>query len=398
MMRSPYNPDVWRLLRRNLSPGQLVGYALANIVGLTVVLVALLFFGDSRNNTASEDRYLGNNYVVLSKRVEGIGFTPQSFTEADVADLESQPWVRRVGRFTTSRFAVYGTVALGGRGFSSYLFFESVPDEFFDVRPDRWHFSPDEPFIPIVLCRDYLALYNFGFAVPQGLPQISEEIVESIPLTLTLTGANGQPETFQGGIVGFSSRLNTIVVPQSFMDWANDHYASAEAVATPVSRLIVEVDRFASQDMAAYLEAHGMESAGEQDDSGRISSFLGVVSAVVATNGLVICLLAIFILMLSIFLLLQKSRDKLRNLMLLGYHPTSIARYYELLILGANFIITLISVALTVACRTLWLPALTDLGLGGASLLPMLLFALGYLLLISAFDLCVIRMQVRRLG
>jgi hypothetical protein len=396
-MKFSFNPDVWRLLRRNLSAGQLLGYALANIVGLTVVLVGLLFYTDSQHNTETADRFVSNDYVVLSKHVEGIGFTPQTFTEEEIAALGSEPWVKKVGRFTTSRFAVYGTVTMGGRGMSSYLFFESVPDEFFDVRPERWSFSPDDPFIPIVLCRDYLALYNFGFAVPQGLPQVSEEIVESIPMTLTLTGGTLQPETFQGGIVGFSSRLNTIVVPQSFMDWANARYAPSGEEA-PVSRLIVEVDRFASKEMAAYLADHGIDMAGEQDDTGRISSFLGVVSAVVATNGVVICILALFILILSIFLLLQKNREKLRNLMLLGYHPTGVARYYELLVLGSNLLITLLSVGLTLACRTLWLPSLTDLGLGGASLLPTLLFAAGYLVLVSAFDVVVIRTRVRGIG
>jgi hypothetical protein len=158
------------------------------------------------------------------------------------------------------------------------------------------------------------------------------------------------------------------------------------------------VDRFASKEMAAYLADHGIDMAGEQDDTGRISSFLGVVSAVVATNGVVICILALFILILSIFLLLQKNREKLRNLMLLGYHPTGVARYYELLVLGSNLLITLLSVGLTLACRTLWLPSLTDLGLGGASLLPTLLFAAGYLVLVSAFDVVVIRTRVRGIG
>ena len=44
---------------------------------------------------------------------------------------------------------------------------------------------------------------------------------------------NGRVEQYKGNIVGFSNRLNTILVPQSFMKWANENFApNAEA---PVS-------------------------------------------------------------------------------------------------------------------------------------------------------------------
>lgn len=33
---------------------------------------------------------------------------------------------------------------------------------------------------------------------------------------------NGRVEQYKGNIVGFSNRLNTILVPQSFMKWANE--------------------------------------------------------------------------------------------------------------------------------------------------------------------------------
>ena len=69
----------------------MLGYALANVVGLSVVLIGLLFYGDSQNDNATEDRYFSQDYVVLSKKVEGIGFTAQTFTDDEIAQLEHQP-------------------------------------------------------------------------------------------------------------------------------------------------------------------------------------------------------------------------------------------------------------------------------------------------------------------
>lgn len=394
-MKHNYQPDVWRLLRRNISTGQLLGYGVANVVGLAVILIGVLFYCDSQHSRDAEDQFFSNDYVVLSKRVEGIGFSPATFSPEDIDTLSRQPWARQIGRFTASQFAVRGEVAMGGKVLSTYLFFESVPDDFFDIKPERWSFKPGDRFVPIILCKDYLTLYNYGFAIPQGLPQVSEKFIGDIPLTLCLTGEDMQGETFEAAVVGFSSRLNTIAVPQSFMDWANARYSRTQP-ENP-SRVIVKTDRLASAGMPAYLARHGLEVAGDKEEAGNISSFLGIVSAVVTTNGFVICALAIFVLVLSIFLLLQKSREKLRNLMLLGYHPLAVARYYQRIVVWANILITLLSTLTALLSRSFWSAGLESIGLGGASVLPMLGCSAAYITLITLFDIAVIRRQLLRI-
>lgn len=395
-MKFIYQSDVWSLLRQNISKGQITGYAIANIVGLSVILIGILFYCDSQQDNSQADQFFTSDYIVLSKKVEGIGFSPISFSEEEIKELSREKWVKKIGRFSSSQFAVNGSINMGGKSLSSYLFFESVPDEFFDVKPRDWTFSPQDRFVPIILCKDYLTLYNFGFAVPQGLPQISEEIVGAVPITLRLTGENMVSEYFEAAIVGFSSRLNTIAVPQSFMDWANKRYSNSNNIPN-ASRLIVQVDRLSSSQMYDYLDKHDIELAGDKAEDGNIARFLGIVSAVVTTNGIVICILAMFILVLSIFLLLQKNREKLRNLMLLGYHPQYVAHYYELLVVIANITITGLSLAITFVARTFWTNNLAAIGLGEATLIPTLLFALFYLLVVTALDLFIIRTQLLRI-
>lgn len=395
-MKTRFRADVWRLLRRNISKGQLLGYALANIIGLTVILCGILFFRDSRQNNAAGDSFFSDDFVVVSKRVDGVGFEPVSFSEEEIAEIQAQPWARKVGRFTSSQFAANGSVSLGGRGMSSYMFFESVPDEFFDRLPPGWRFDPADGEIPIVLSRDYLALYNFGFAIPQGLPQVSEKIIGAIPLQFVLTGKDqGLPLHMQGRVVGFSSRLNTIAVPQSFMDWANSRLAPG--VDSTPSRLILKVDRMQEESMAAWLKDHDIETGGDHSSARRVSAFLSVVSEVVTANGVVISLLAVFILLLSIFLLLQKSREKLRCLMLLGYSPKETARYYEAIVTGANLLITVLATGTAFLLRPLWDAPLKELQLGGSPAWPVLLTAAGYFLLVTAINVAVIRRHLIRI-
>lgn len=386
---------IWTLLKSNISKGQMLGYALANIVGLSVILIGILFYADSQSSTEDNDSFFSNDYIVMSKKVEGLEFKPVGFSNEDIAQLKKQEWVEKVGEFSVSRFAVNGSVNMGGRSLSTYMFLESVPDEFFDIKPRDWYFDSEEKFVPIILSKDYLTLYNFGFAIPQGLPQVSDKMVGAVPITLRLTGDNHIPDFFDAAVVGFSSRLNTIAVPQSFMDWANNKYSTKEKELT--SRLIVKIDRFKASNMKQYLENEGIEIAGEKGETGNISAFLVVVSSVVTSNGVVISLLALFILVLSIFLLLQKSKDTIKKLMLLGFSPQELSKYYEAIVYIANTAITIVAFTVTIACRMLWIEELREIGLGGASITPTLFTAIAYLIIITLFNIYIIRSRMKKI-
>ena len=153
---------VWRLLKRNISAGQLIGYAVANFVGLSIVLTAIQFYRDVTAVWDDDDSFISRDYMIISRKVEGLGSltgkSDATFSDADITEIESQPWVRRVGEFTASSFNVAASVEMGGRGMSTALFFESIPSEFFDVMPSEWDFDPADPVVPIILSKDYLSL------------------------------------------------------------------------------------------------------------------------------------------------------------------------------------------------------------------------------------------------
>lgn len=390
---------VWRLLRRNISVGQIVGYAVANLVGLTIVLTAFQFYRDASAPAADgEENFLGRDFMILSKEVSEAGRflgNTTTFSDAEIADLEAQSWVENIGRFTPSRFRLSGAVEFNGRGMSTHLFFESIPDEFFDIKPKGWNFNPADSLaeVPIILAKDYLALYNFGFAATRGLPQISEKLISQFPLRLTFSG-NGKRAERIGRVVGFSSRLNTIAVPDEFMRWANSTFG--EDPETDVSRLIVEVNDPGNPAIAEYLRAHAIEMAGDKATQGKTAYFLSIVSAVVVGIGVVISILSFFILMLSIYLLLQKNRDKLHDLMQLGYTPAQASFHYNLLVIVVNGAILLMSVvAMLIVCH-LWSGPFENLGLSSTS--PLLTIIAGFLLMaaITVANMMAINRIVKR--
>lgn len=388
---------VWKLLRRNISAGQLVGYALANLVGLTIVLTAIQFYRDISTALDDEDTFVTKDYIIISKKVSTLGGLlgkSVTFSKGEIENLKAQKWVRKTGAFTAAGFNVAASLEMGGRGVSTWMFFESVPDEFFDVKPKGWGFDPSRPRIPIIISKDYLSLYNFGFAASRGMPQISESMVGMIPLTISLSG-NGKQEYFSAKVVGFSSRLNTIAVPQSFMDWANERFAD-RPVPDP-SRLIVEVSSPGDPAIEQYFAGRGYEVAGERLNNGKMSYFLSVLTGIVVTVGVIISLLAFFILILSLYLLLQKNRDKLRDLMLLGYTPRQVAANYRNIVVIINVVVLALSVALMLLGRTFWSNAFEEMEMALASTWPTILIGAVIMATITVCSIYAISRKITRL-
>jgi len=60
---------LWKLLRSHLSVAQTLGFALAGLVGMTVVLTALQAYRDVLPVFEGPDSFAEGDYLVLSKRV-----------------------------------------------------------------------------------------------------------------------------------------------------------------------------------------------------------------------------------------------------------------------------------------------------------------------------------------
>lgn len=396
---------VWRLLRKNISAGQIAGYALANLVGLVIVLCAVRFYGDVSQTLNKDDSFLRKDFLVISKQVSslktaGLSKNSTTFDSLELAELRQQPWVRSVGQFTSAEFPVYMTIDMGNRSMGTYMFLESIPDQYLDIAPDQWHFDarqaeadPSAITVPIIMSKDFLTLYNFGFAATRGMPQISETMMGRVPITLQI-GGRGHSLSLTAHVVGFSSRLNTIAVPQAFMDWANGMYGNSEP--TEPSRLIVEVNKPGDPAIDKYMKRNGYEIAGDKADNSRASYFLTVVTAVVIAIGAIISVLAFFILMLSIFLLLQKNREKLHQLMLLGYSPAQVARPYYTLVLTVNIAVLVLSVCAMTLGAMWWQPRLQDIDVNAGSPWPAIAIGVAIMLAVTVANLLTIRRLVRK--
>ncbi len=386
---------LWKLLRRHLSPGQLAGFALANFLGMMIVLLSVQFYQDLAPAFAGDDGPLPPDYLMVSKRVGAFSSASLEFTPAEQEELSRQPFVKSLGAFSASRYRVKCRVGMQDIRFSSDMFFESVPDRFVDVSARVWQWHEGEP-VPIVLPKSYLAVYNFGFAQSHRLPKIGEGLLGMLDVDVELIG-EGRHDILPARLTGFSSRLNTILVPSSFLEWSNAVYAPSSESEKP-SRLILQVVNPADERLVRYMKQKGYDIDEDKLQAGKTMYFLKLVVAIVLAVGLLISALSFYVLMLSIFLLVQKNQEKLQSLLLIGYSVGRVALPYQCLTLGVNLLVFLCALGATLFVRGLYLEHLWRMfpTMQEGSLWLMLSFGAALLVLVSVLNILAVYRKVKQ--
>ena len=347
---------VWKLLRQHISLPQFAGFLFANLFGMIIVLLGVQFYNDVLPVFTAEDSFMQGDFVVVSKQMGGAMASSgrsAAFSDDEVSQLQSQPFIDEVGTFVGNDFKATATMGVNGTTvLNSEIFLQSLPDEFVTVPADDWTYKEGSNVVPVILPRTYINIYNFGFARSRSLPRISEGLAGMIDLNIHING-NGKQDDIKGRVIGFSTRMGEILVPRSFMTWANKTYSSESGTET--LRLAAQVSMSQAEQAESYMQNKGYEMEDDEQNNQKATYFLRLVVTLVLIVGLVISVLSFYILMLSIFLLVQKNKTKLQNLLLIGYSPSQVARPYQLLTLGLNVVVLALSLVVVFAVRNYYM-------------------------------------------
>ncbi len=358
-----YGNMIKKLIFRNISILQLSAFFISNLVGLFIVLTGIQLFEDVKPIINNGDSFVKQEYIVVSKKVASLNTltsSPPVFTDREIADIKSQEFVKDLAIFVPSMFYVNASIgsSMMGTTISTDMFFEAIPDKFMDVDLNNWHYDEHDEYLPIVIPRNYLNLYNFGFASSQGLPVISEKIISNIIINFKLYGTKGEMSV-NGRIVGLSDRINTILVPIDFLQKTNNILNYNATAST--SRIVIEVNNPSDVKISQYLADNNYEVENDATDSAKTKHFLRLLLLVVVLIGLTICALSIYVLMLSIFLLLQKMTYCVDNLLLIGYSTREISKPYCLIGISLNLLSLLLALISVCILRNYYLPHLETL-------------------------------------
>lgn len=321
MIQSEPTTSRGKLLQKTILTGDGVGKTILGFVGyglsLLMVLSATLTWQWSEAVLAPKPSEAG--YMVISRPVNlanSLGLGSSSLTDQDLKTLSVQPFAKQIIPFRSANFSAFASASIRGENLATALFFESIPDDLLDVLPADFRWSEGSSQLPILLGRDFLNLYNYGFATSQGLPQLSADAVGLISFQVTITGPKGQ-RTYTGKVVGFSDRINSILVPESFLIWANAHVG--DGTKKPTSRAMLQVQSGDDPAIANTITDLGLTT---NQDTLRLSlagKTAQQSSQLIGLMALMFMALAVSQLIMSQQLTLAAKHQEIRILKELGY-------------------------------------------------------------------------------
>lgn len=395
---------LFKIFRGTVNKTQMLAFSLVNVAGVLIVLLAVHVYAQSNSFQGSEGgSTLDQSYVVISKPVNGKSMISSAagvrntFSNEEMEIIRSLDGVENLEYIKQGLFDVYGGVNLMGTGISTSMFLESVPVDCLDIDLSSvdWHADLDTRVIPVILPKMYLDLYNYGFAPANGYPQINETTVGLIQADLTIYG-DTKTGRYKCSLVGLTGRFNSILVPEDFLDAANE--AFAPGMESEPSRLVIKVKPGAYAELYNSLVEMGYEPETRTDWQAKMSSSLNIMLIAVMVIGAIFSVLAFFLLLISILLMIEKNKANNSTLAALGYSVRKISQPFQWIALTCDALSVLVayfgSLFLLQYVNRIFANIQTNfspIGIGVISL-----SALSILVLLSVLHFCIIRASVRK--
>lgn len=283
----------------------------------------------------------GYDYISVTKLITNDNMAEDhSFSDAEIAELKKQKTIDDATPLLANKFLVKAT---GGSTlpFTTDLFLESIDNSFIDTIPAAFKWQEGQDIVPVIMSSDYLELYNTVFAPGKDLPQFSAQSISSVLIQLECYSNTGVTKVFRASVVGLSDRINSVLVPKNFLEWANRQLAGP--VKTNPSRVFIKTKDANNPELLNFLEQKNYHVNKDKTKFGRVKQILQAIVSGLSGFGILVILLAMVLFSFYLQLMIARSKDNLQLLITLGYSPgwlskTVAARWipvYALIILSA---------------------------------------------------------------
>lgn len=305
---------------------QLVLTMIALVIGVSLMAVTINLYLNFKELLSDNDAF-SNNYLVINKSVgyfNTFGLSSTTFSERELKKIKAKEMVKDAEGFTANQFDV---IIKKGEPFNLYLemFFESVPKKFIDKVPSTWTWKEGDQVVPIIMSNEFYNLFSFGYTpTKQGLPQLPKSIWLNTTFDLEIRGKQGT-KMFKAKVVGFTDRINSVLVPMEFLHWANTNVGKNKEAE--YSRVILEVEDASDPALTKYLEKKGYITNKDQLLSGSGKTKIKLFLSVLGLIGFFIVILTLNTLVMNIQLLVSKAKAELKMLFSLGYRLKTLFGY-----------------------------------------------------------------------
>jgi hypothetical protein len=264
----------------------------------------------------------GYDFISVTKTITNENMArDHRFTEADLAEIKTQPFITDAAMLKANQFKVNA-----GAGdvipFSTDIFVEAIKNDFIDTVPPSFTWKEGQAEVPIIFSSDFLEMYNV-FAPSWDLPLLSEKSASGISIFLHCKGHIGERQ-FTAHIVAFSDRINSILVPENFLEKMNKDLDSVENV--PASRVFIKTKDANNTQLLSYLEQKNYHVNKDKTKFGRLKQILEAIVTGLAGFGILVIVLAMVLFAFYLQLMIARSKENLQLLLTLGYSPNWLSK------------------------------------------------------------------------
>jgi len=334
----------------------------------------------------NQEQSIGSQFLVVNKQVSVLNsfkLGKSTFSKNEVDELKSLPAIKRISEFTANQFEAVASMTIpngeSSSAFRTELFMESVGDDFLDVKPDDWNWELGNEMIPMILPTDFINLYNFNFAPGRGLPQLSKATIQLAVFDIDIHGAKGRAN-FTGKIVGFSNRISSVLVPKSFMNYANSHFGNNQ-VAPESYRIIVEAKQQELPKIQQYFKDEGYETNEELLKNGKFGSLLQAILGILAALGIVVMFISVSSFILYVQLAISRSKYEIETLLQQGYPHKKIVQWHSTQLASIFSVIAIINLTLVFGVKSITNSYLENFGFEAPEQLNVFVIVGGFLLI-----------------
>ncbi len=315
-------------------------------IGVLLLLCSIQMYSNIQQMvTEGNIRKNGFDFIPIAKNVtsETMRHPEQNlFTQHDIDEIKEKPFVEDAAPLIANQFRIQ--LSAGSMlPFQTEFFIESLDNDFIDTLPPSFSWQEGQQTLPIIFSADFFEIYTV-FAPSQDLPQVSKEVATGLPIVVTCFG-NGRERSFTGKIVAFSDRVNSILVPKTFLDWANSTFGYKKDVEA--SRVFIKTKDANNPELITFLESKGYVVNKDKTMLGRNKMIIQSIFSGLGIFGLLVVILALMLFSFYLQLIIAKSKDNLQLLLTIGYSPAWLSRNVSKRFLPIYIIIVIIALAVT---------------------------------------------------
>jgi hypothetical protein len=312
-----------KVLFQNQDKTQLFIAVVGSVIGM-IFLISSIHYLIRVNEFGKGEEILGPNTMIIQKKVSNsssLKITKNDFSNEEIERFKNESFVADAQAVICNNFNVLLLTddPLVPK-FSSDVFLQTVNAKFLDVSSKNWTWKEGDTIVPIVMPRDFLVMLN-TFMSASGIPQVSEDLAKDINFKLRISNET-KKDFITARIVGFTNEIPSLLVPESFMRYANQKYATVKE--NKITNVMISSKEGEFGEMEKFLEERGLESRKSQVVIGKLKSIVSTLFVVLLVISVVTVVVSGLVLIQYMQLLIANNQYQIRTLLRLGYIPNKI--------------------------------------------------------------------------